>query len=535
MKRFLLSILVLLSGLAAMAEGSRVYSIDIDVALQHDGRAMITEVWDIESHTGTEWYLVRKNLGDIRIVDFSVVGDGMQFDNVGEWDVDWSRERKRGRCGIVSSRGGAELCWGIGEYGRHTFEVRYTMTGAVKSLDDYDMLHLQLVSPGLSAAPEKVRVSISSETGFTDDNCRIWGFGFVGQSSFAGGKILFESTESFRRESSVIALVRFDKGIFESASVLDRAFEDVLDRAMEGADFGEEDDIPAWVGLLLVFGFIGMGVGLVFCIAIYNQKRVLGCRMKEVGWARDVPFGGDILSSNYTLTQIGSLQSDNVAASQILRMIDLGILVVSKDSRDRVEIAFNEMADLSVLDKSEKMLHDMMKKASGRDLILQKGEFSRWSSRHASEVNKWSMAVAAEGERKVRARHYLNGMRFTHEGQQEARKLVGLKKYLKDFTMLHERHTGEVALWKDYLVFASLFGIADKVAKELRDINPQAFDEVMPFDYYTMHNVLNMSRTLARSITNAKASAGAAAGHGGATSFGGGGGFSGGGFGGGAR
>ena len=33
----------------------------------------------------------------------------------------------------------------------------------------------------------------------------------------------------------------------------------------------------------------------------------------------------------------------------------------------------------------------------------------------------------------------------------------------------------EVHLWQDYLVFATLFGIADKVAKELKDIDPIAF------------------------------------------------------------
>ena len=78
------------------------------------------------------------------------------------------------------------------------------------------------------------------------------------------------------------------------------------------------------------------------------------------------------------------------------------------------------------------------------------------------------------------------------------------------------------------------------MAKELKDINPKMFEEVVGVDPYTYTRIVHMSSNLANSITNAQAAAQAAAakahgGYGGHTSFGGGGGFHGGGFGGGAR
>jgi len=93
------------------------------------------------------------------------------------------------------------------------------------------------------------------------------------------------------------------------------------------------------------------------------------------------------------------------------------------------------------------------------------------------------------------------------------------------------------------LVFASIFGIADKVAKELHDIDPQFFEEVMAYDFNTVNWILWRNSMLSNSITNAQVraadamsrSSGSFGGFGGGTSFGGGGGFSGGGFGGGAR
>ena len=53
--------------------------------------------------------------------------------------------------------------------------------------------------------------------------------------------------------------------------------------------------------------------------------------------------------------------------------------------------------------------------------------------------------------------------------------MFGLKKFLQEFTLLDERHIGEVKLWKEYMVYASLFGIAEQVIKEMKKINPDFF------------------------------------------------------------
>ena len=92
-------------------------------------------------------------------------------------------------------------------------------------------------------------------------------------------------------------------------------------------------------------------------------------------------------------------------------------------------------------------------------------------------------------------------------------------------------------------MFGALFGIADKVAKELHDIDPTLLQEATAQDWDTVNWLLWHNNNLAGAITNAQAraaeamsrSSGSFGGFGGDTSFGGGGGFSGGGFGGGAR
>ena len=89
-----------------------------------------------------------------------------------------------------------------------------------------------------------------------------------------------------------------------------------------------------------------------------------------------------------------------------------------------------------------------------------------------------------------------------------------------------------------YLVFVALFGIADKVAKQLKDINPELFTQVVNCDMDTFVLLLLRSNMLSNAILNTSvnyAASQAGQGLGGHSSFGGGGGFSGGGFGGGSR
>ncbi len=527
-----------------------IYGIDIDVALRKDGTALVTETWDVKVSDITEWYLVRSNLGDIRISGLKVSENGQQFTNEGLWDIDRNIRQKAFRCGIVEKSNGCELCWGVGSDGPHVFTVSYSMSNAVKSLEDYDMLHLQLVSPGLSSEPERVRVSISAPVQLDTTVARIWGFGYYGTTGFENGKAVFDAPDGLEYEGSVIALLRFDKGIFESLSVQDRPFEEALDEALEGSSYFEEDvsfwevlaGLVSWLfGLFIVIAGIAAGASSSGKPSGWQIKKFLGRKPKEIGWCRSIPFDADLLECNYVAQNAGLNEGKKtLSAALILKMLQDGYLLTQKDNKGKIEFLFNDSADTSKLSPSAQRLMEMMREASGSDNILQDKEFSRWAKKNPSRVSKWTKEALKIGQSGLAAGGYFYGKSLTAKGKEKACELVGFKKYLEDFTLLGERHTEEVVLWKEYLCLAALFGIAEKVAKELKDINPEAFEEVIGYDYATMNTILFNTRRLSDAITNSIAAqeasrSGSSGGFGGASSFGGGGGFSGGGFGGGGR
>ena len=95
--------------------------------------------------------------------------------------------------------------------------------------------------------------------------------------------------------------------------------------------------------------------------------------------------------------------------------------------------------------------------ASGEDLVLQPRELKKWMGRHEDEV----MAFVKLLKESV-------SLKQAKAEIEDTKKVFGLKKYLQDFTLANERHVSEVSLWNDYLVYATLFGIADQVMADMK-------------------------------------------------------------------
>lgn len=113
---------------------------------------------------------------------------------------------------------------------------------------------------------------------------------------------------------------------------------------------------------------------------------------------------------------------------------------------------------------------------------------------------------------------------YTQKGIDEKEMWKGLKKYMEDFSMLDKREVPEIAIWEHFLVFATAFGIANKVLKQLKIVYPNLENnlDINTYTYmYLMMNT-NFSSSFSNAISTSMSSAYSSA-------SGGGGGFSGGG------
>ena len=543
------ALLLLFAGTGAEAQSIR--NVDIRVELATDGSAWITQKWDVWAASGTEWYIPVENLGPMTVSSLSVSEDGHTFQSLGDdWDVNASRSQKAGKCGVVRKRNGVELCWGLGELGEHNWTARFHVTGLVQSLRDADGFNFMFVNPGMVAPPQKASVTILPPPDcpeWTLDNTLIWAFGYPGSIVLDNGKIILKSEFAFDRDHYMTALVRFEKGLFSPTVSRDIPFQEMLDKAMEGSDYAENDDTWAMLGYALLF--IG-GIFLLLFMAIakllgYKYRKSLFGKRKIDGWYREAPVEGNLMAACFVLARAPRFSTTIPPTSQMigalfLRWVMDGKLAVEPDPKSDSRVLLRFVADTASDDSVEEDLFQMAREASGDNLVLEKGEFERWSRQNYTKMTGWPERAVRRGQSWFNAKGYfLKGRTTNQEGALEACHVIEFRNFLKDFTLSKERAAGEVALWKDYLVFAQLFGIADRVTKQFKKLYPAEFEKLAQETGMNTrmlsHTVLWTNTLSNKAFTTATAKAARVSGHGGHASFGGGGGFSGGGFGGGTR
>lgn len=545
---FLAAVLSLVA--VPLCAGSDVDSLRINVELRDDGAALVTETWRINvSDDISEWYLVADNMGRMTIEDLRVCDEtGNEYVNEGEWNVNRSRARKAGRCGLVTKSDGYEICWGVGSSGWHTYTVRYLLTGLVKGHEDLDGFNHMFVARDLGSSPQSIVLTIRKPgLEFTTENTKVWAFGFHGEIHVEDGVVVARTTEPFTRRSALIAMVGFEKGLFHPALAESRTFDEVRQTAMEGSDYREPDkDGDFWIGLLVGLGVVlSVFVSVKVIVKTVKRKReLLGGGMRNVAWFRDAPLGGDLKkSSNILLAFSGNtmLERQNLIAAYITRLFYRGAFeIVPQPGKSKPLMRIRELeVDDSTDSRSdaglESRLYSFIKEAAGEDGILQKNELQRWANRHGEALYDWGLDA-------------WNGVTIWTMKPEDARQVFGLRRYLKDFTMIKDRGVVEVKLWNNYLIFASLYGIADQLMKDFRKVCPEYFtlssaarlldDDVTTFMIWNMINMTSRDFNTAASTYEASRSNDSGSGWsggGGMASWGGGGGFSGGGSGGGGR
>ena len=525
------------------------YDLNIRVVLSPNGDARITETrqMSIDSE-GTECFIGLGNMGGSQIRDLTVSDEtGLQFENVGEWDVDRSRGWKEGKCGIVYKPGGYELCWGLGESGERTYVTSYTITSLVHAYPDADAIRHVFLDEGVTPKPEHALLSIVAEddsTHLTAENCGIWGFRFQGTIDFVGDSIVAETTEPMESRSGMYIMVRFDKGMFEPTIEEDVTFEQKKGEAFEGSDYAEDfanstdlsfGEILYLIGFLLIAVFIPIGA---FIYKVYTTWRFRRNVNKDLLWYRDIPLNGNLPEANKILNAYRYVGSDynNLLSAVILKLVDMGAITIeprpNKKGKTVQSFVIHDLREQEKQPVLVRKMHNIFRMAAGEDTVLEPWELKSFmkSSRNQSITDSFINTLRVKSDASKYANHI-----------EEARKVFGLKKFLQEFTLLDERHVSEVGLWKDYMIYATLFGIADQVIRDMKKINPEYFnmdkvaqqmadDMTIPMIYSTMHS------STARAVATKAAREARASGGGGRVSWGGGGGgFSGGGFGGGVR
>ena len=539
MKKILFLITIMLLFTTQVYAKSDVYSIDMDIYLNKNGNIDITEKWDVKAEDGSEWFKQIKNLKDIEITNYSVAMDGDLLTEK-DWDVNEGLEDKKGRFGINKIDDGVELCFGKYDYNRHTFTIKYTMTNVIFNTNDAQVLIGKIVNPMPNHNFEKAKVTISSFYYFPD-NLDVWGTGYKGLAYVQNGKIYLSNEENpdMGEESYISVLVKFPSNTFET-SKKDEAyetFEDVKKAFDEGTYDNRKASPWSFIIPLAIFGTATAGIIYLAHKNGYGYKGNKKIVEKEIPAFRDIPCKKDLFYAN-TLMKLNSFgySATSIIGALILKWVKENKITFVKKTevktfKDKETYSIDMTKKVTFDNSSEQKIFDIMVEAS-EDGILESNEFKKWARKNTAKFQTLFKEIEDAGINKLKSENHLYKRTSKEECScinvmddvvyEDSRELLGLKKFLKEFSEMDKKETIEVHLWDEYLMFAYIFGIADKVLEQLKKLYPEIIEQDTNY-YHTMY----MASTFASEAV-AAANAYSAGGGGYSTGGGGGGGFGGG-------
>lgn len=90
---------------------NNINEIDMDIYIDKNGNANITEVWDAYLNQGTEGYRAYNKLGNSSISNFLVSDEtGKTYDNLSYWNTNSDFNSKSYKSGLNILSNGVELC-----------------------------------------------------------------------------------------------------------------------------------------------------------------------------------------------------------------------------------------------------------------------------------------------------------------------------------------------------------------------------------------------------------------------------------------
>ena len=540
--------LLLTVGLCAVPAGAanQVERLATDVALEQDGSAHVTQVFAAQTDEGTEFYMDRLTSGGLTYANFAVADENGPYALTADdrWDVDASFTEKAGRCGLVNIDGGVELCWGITDYGTHTYTVSYDIGGLAGGYSDADGLLYRFIDPDQSVFPTNADLIIRMADGtpLTQDNCGIWAFGFEGQIQFENGIIHAWTDSPLEGGQYLTAMVQLQSGLLQPQRVEEGSFQTVKDAAFQGSDYTEAADEPLTamdiVWMVVSLAAICGGIFGIFALLRARKRAKAKKQLAKIDYFRDAPNGGDLNVSYALGLGLKSCTDESYLAARVLRLVTLGSLEPELEPGKKNRASMRFVREPHNGDPFDEALYTFLQAAAGADGVLRDSELEDFccDDRHAKTLSDMLESSGHQGELTLSRTGCLKGNKcrrakdLTPRGQQQRNELLGLKRYLLDFSLLAERDVKETFLWQEYMVYAALLGVAKQVMEQLRQLYPGQLAQVEQYQRY-LQSTAHWNAYLAGAVERRRQETQAVrfGGGGGIASLGGGGGASGGG------
>lgn len=474
------------------------------------------------------------------------------------------------------------------------FYLKYTIHNIAVLHNDYGELYWNLFSDKLTEYVNHLELYLHVEG--NENTSLVWTHGPLhGESKIIDKETLFYTIDDLEKNTAVDIRTLFDKEVISESTKRTNvdAYDKVLKVEEERANDTNSKRNRAKV---VYYGTFVINtawlIGLLVLLYYMYQKYDKELKPEFQGqYFRDFPntYGPEI---------VGYLFNRNIDSKEfsaaILNLMAEKIVTFEKINEKDYQLTY--LPKERTVKQSDQILIDLLFGKIGKDNHVTLDEIQKYSKKHyepfLKSYNKWKSEALKDalsedfyenngGKKTLAGMYSLVGIllaiftlaltdmilypiiliivgfvtviyfatmtKKTKKGSNEYAKWKGLRNFMNDFGNFSAKELPEIALWEKYLVYATIFGLAKKLAKQMEvKIAEMPESDYTLADYYFdrhyMNSMLLFSNRMNTSITNsvhtanatyatAHSSYSSGAGHGGGSSLGGG--FGGGGGGGG--
>lgn len=163
-------VLILCSDCVYGHAGNKIKRIEMQIEIQENGDAKITEDWYMNIFDGYVYYKFYKNVKNNEIQNLTVTDENdFTYNYSDDWNL--TDEEKKDKCGVLYTNEGAAILWGIQSYGAHQYTLKYEVKNFVKNFSEYKGAKFDFIDEG---NPTLTYVRISSDVcKFTKQNTQV--------------------------------------------------------------------------------------------------------------------------------------------------------------------------------------------------------------------------------------------------------------------------------------------------------------------------------------------------------------------------
>ncbi len=448
---------------------------------------------------------------------------------------------------LINPDGKFEIAWGVDEdNATRIFEISYTIIDAIKNYNDCSEFYWKFLDESSEIPADKVTGKITLPYSNIDiDDIKVWAHGPLNGTIFknSNNEITFE-VEDFEENTMLETRVVTPPDVFFSnkntsnQNKLNSILEEEQKWAIEANNKRIIDTILGFFIILINFA------GIIFIIVkIFKYRKILKSCTTLVPsnpqkYFRDIPDKDSTPAQAAFLYYFNSSGLNNNISKVIsATLLDLCMkkyisFDISPENKKDITIILNNIENIQ-LPTDEKIIYDLLidaakdKQASSINLK----DLRKYYASHSSIFTDRCEKINTEIENTAMALGYYNKDLYdtykkwssksawiilfailaiiplfacfipliilaiyagiiskkyktlTQKGVDERELWVGLKNYMEDFSLLKEKEVPDLILWEKYLIYATTFGIAEKVLKQLKTIYPQITD----YNYMASH------------------------------------------------